>query len=418
MPVTPTTGLHPAGASVAPATEEELAAFVRECAERKQPLHCEGSGTKRHHGPAAAEGARRLSMRRLSRVTAHDPADMVVSVLAGTRLVDLQRALAEHKQWLPLDPPYANATIGGVMATASAGPRRYGYGTIKDQLLGLRAVNASGTITRSGGRVVKNVTGFDLHRLQVGAMGTLGVILEVHLKVTALPARMAALVLAQASLGEALARLLEVRALPLRPVALEALDRGAAEALRASLPELPGGGSGALAGALAIIGFEGSEASFERHQRDLEAFQQRAAESALLEGGAAERLWQAFRDGPARAADQVTVRVGARPHDLPGLLERLDPAAAGTTGITCHAGTGIARLRLPRSPGLGDLTARLADWAARAAAVQGYALVESAPLGIAGRESLPWGTVGHSLGRSIKDAWDPTAILNPGRLAL
>jgi glycolate oxidase FAD binding subunit len=303
-----------------------------------------------------------------------------------------------------------------VLATASSGPRRYGYGTIKDLLLGVRTVNASGTITRSGGRVVKNVTGFDLHRLQVGAMGTLGVILEVHLKVSAVPERMAALVLGQPSLGQALARLLEVRSLPLRPVALEALDRGAAEALRASVPELPGGG--ALAGALAVIGFEGSEASFERHKRDLEPFQQGATESVLLEGASAERLWQAFRDAPARAADQVTVRVGARPHDLPGLLERLDPGAAGTTAIACHAGTGIARLRLPRSPGLGDLTTRLADWAGRAAAVQGYALVESAPLGITGRESLPWGTVGHSLGRSIKDAWDRTAILNPGRLAL
>ncbi len=418
MSVTPTTGLHPAGASVAPASEDELAAFVRECAERKQPLHCEGSGTKRHHGPAAAEGARRVSMRRLSRVTAYDPADMVVSVLAGTRLVDLQRTLAEHRQWLPLDPPYANATVGGVMATASAGPRRYGYGTIKDLLLGLRVVNASGTTTRSGGRVVKNVTGFDLHRLQVGAMGTLGVILEVHLKVNAMPARLGALVLAVDSLAEAFARVAEVRNMPLRPVALEALDRGAAETLRASVPELPAAPAGALAGALAIIGFEGSEASFERHRRDLEPFQQRAAGSVLLEGGAAERLWQAFRDAPARAADQVTVRVGARPHDLPGLLERLDPAAAGTTAIFCHAGTGLARLRLPRSPGLGDLTTRLAEWAATAAAVQGYAVVESAPLGIAGRETLPWGTVGHSLGRSIKDAWDPTAILNPGRLAL
>ena len=405
-----TTGLQPAGASVAPASEEELSGFVRDCAERQQPLHCEGSGSKRHHGPAAAEGARRLSMRRLSRVTAYEPAEMVVSALAGTRLVDLQRTLAEHRQWLPLDPPYANATVGGVLATASSGPRRHGYGTLKDMLLGLRVVNASGTITRSGGRVVKNVSGFDLHRLQVGAMGTLGVVLELHLKVSAVPARVGALVLGQASLGDAFHRALEIRGTALRPVALEVLDRGAADALRATVPELP------TTPALAVVGFEGSEASFERHRRDLQPFQQSAVESVLLEGGSAERLWQAFRDAPARAADQVTVRVGARPHDLPGLIERFDTATAGVTAVFCHAGTGVARLRLARTLEVGELTARLLAFAERAAAVQGYAVVESAPLGIAGRETLRWGSAGHLLGKSIKDSWDPTAILNPGRL--
>jgi glycolate oxidase FAD binding subunit len=411
MPVTPTTGLHPAGASVAPASEDELCAFVRECDELRQPMVCEGNGTKRHHGPAAPERARRLSMRRLSQVTAYDPADMVVSVRAGTRLVDLQRTLAEHRQWLPIDPPYANATVGGVLSTGSAGPRRLGYGTVKDLLLGLRTVGASGRITRSGGRVVKNVTGFDLHRLQVGSMGALGVIVEAHLKVNTLPARMGALLLGQDSLAGALACLLEVRGTPLRPVALEVIDRGAVAALRPSVPELPD------AAAVAIVGFEGSEASFERHRRDLEPIRARAAGSTLLEGGAAERLWQAFRDAPARAADQITVRAAVRPHDLPALLDSFG-LQAGVTAVFCHGGNGIARLRLDRGAGPGELSARLAEWDGKARARQGYVVVESAPLGIAGRDTLPWGASSHSLGRSIKEAWDPNAILNPGRLRL
>jgi glycolate oxidase FAD binding subunit len=411
MPVTPTTGLHPAGASVAPASEDELCAFVRECDERRQPLLCEGNGTKRHHGPAAPERARRLSMRRLSQVTAYDPADMVVSVRAGTRLVDLQRTLAEHRQWLPLDPPYANATIGGVLSTGSAGPRRLGYGTIKDLLLGLRTVGASGTITRSGGRVVKNVTGFDLHRLQVGAMGALGVVVEIHLKVSTLPARLGVLLLGHDTLEAALASLLEVRGTPLRPVALEALDRGAMASLRASVPELP------EAEAVAIVGFEGSEAAFERHRRELEPLRARSTAPVLLEGGAAERLWQAFRDAPARAADQVTVRAAVRPHDLPGLLASFD-LPRGVSAVFCHGGNGIARLRLDRGDGLAELNARLAEWDDKARARQGYVVVESAPLGIAGRDTLPWGASSHTLGRSIKEAWDPNAILNPGRLRL
>jgi glycolate oxidase FAD binding subunit len=409
---TPSQGYLPAGTSVAPVSEDELCAFVRECDERKVPFTCEGNGTKRHHGPAAVEGVRRLSMRRLAQVTTYDPADMVVSVRAGTRLVDLQRTLAQHRQWLPIDPPYANATIGGVLATASAGPRRLGYGTIKDLLLGLRSVGASGTATRSGGRVVKNVTGFDLHRLQVGAMGSLGVIVEAHLKVSTVPARQGALLLGHDSLAAALACLLELRATPLGPVALEAIDRGAIAALRPSVGELPD------TAAVAVIGFEGSEASFERHRRDLETLRARASGAVLLEGGGAERLWQAFRDAPARAADQITVRTAARPHDLPKLLDSFDLEASGVLAVFCHAGNGIARLRLDRSGGLSALATRLGEWDAKARARQGYVVVESAPLGIAGRDTLPWGAVSHSLGRSIKEAWDPNAVLNPGRLRL
>jgi glycolate oxidase FAD binding subunit len=412
MPTTPPSGVLPAGMSAAPASEEELCGFVRDCAEGKHSLLCEGNGTKRHHGPAAPDQVRHLSMRRLSRVTSYDPADMVVSVLGGTRLGDLQRVLGEHRQWLALDPPYANATIGGILATGSSGPRRYGYGTIKDALLGVRLVGAGGTITRSGGRVVKNVTGFDLHRLQVGAMGSMALILEAHLKVSSTPARLGALLLGQDSLAAALACLLEIRGSPLRPVALEALDRGAAGALRPWVPELPG------TAAVAIIGFEGAEAGFERLRRDLAAIRARAAGSVLLEDGAAERVWQAYRDAAARAADQVTVRVGARPHDLPGLLASFELGAAGVGAIFCHAGNGIARLRIDRAARLSELTARLAQWEARARSVQGYAVVESAPLGMAGRGTLPWGSMSHSLGRSIKGAWDPEAILNPGRLPL
>ncbi len=411
MSVTPASGISPAGSALAPASEDELGELVRECASRRQPLLCEGNGTKRHHGPAAPERVRRLSMRRLSQITAYDPADMVVSVRAGTRLVDLQRTLAEHRQWLPIDPPYANATVGGVLATASSGPRRLGYGTIKDHLLGLHSVGISGQVTRSGGRVVKNVSGFDLHRPQVGAMGVLGVIVEAHFKVSTRPARLGALLLGQDCLSAALSLLLELRATALRPVALEGLDGGAMAALRTSVPELPG------TPAVAIVGFEGSAAAFDRHVRDLEAFRARAAEAVLLEGGAAERLWQAFRDAPARAADQITIRVGARPHDLPGLLAGFDLEGVGARAVFCQAGTGLARVRLPRAP-IPELNARLADWETRARARRGYVVVEAAPLGISGRETLPWGGSSHGLGRSIKEAWDPNGILNPGRLRL
>jgi glycolate oxidase FAD binding subunit len=171
-----------------PKSEEELVELVR----AGMPLQIIGSGTKRHHGPApVGEEATVVGLRKLNRITAYEPGDLVVTVQAGAKLTEVQAELAKRNQWLPLDPPYAEATIGGILATNSSGPRRYGYGTIRDHLLGTRTVGADGVVARSGGRVVKNVTGFDLHKLHVGAFGTLGIRLSGS--VNASPAESSAL---------------------------------------------------------------------------------------------------------------------------------------------------------------------------------------------------------------------------------
>jgi glycolate oxidase FAD binding subunit len=404
-----------APAPVTPASEEALAAAVKAFADGGQPFVCEGSGSKRHHGPAAAGGARTISLRGLSRVTGYDPGDMVVSVQAGTRLQDLQRVLAEHRQWLPFDPPYPSATVGGILATASAGPRRLGYGTLKDALLGMRIMGTDGAVTRTGGRVVKNVTGYDLHRLQVGAFGALGIILEAHLRVSVRPAVTGALVVSLPGLPQAVRRLLEVQAGHLRPVALEAIDGAAAAWLRPAVPELPEGP------AVGIIGIEGSRALFDRHLRDLQGLRGEAKGAAVLEGPAAERLWGALRDAPGRATGDVVVRMGARPHDLPALLEMVDPAL-GVAAVTCHAGSGIARLRFRRPAAAPDLGGRLEELGRQARETQGYLVAESAPLDLPEREQLPWGPgetgATGALARRIKQAWDPRSLLNPGRVTL
>ncbi|HVZ74843.1 MAG TPA: FAD-binding oxidoreductase, partial [Polyangia bacterium] len=250
-----------------PASEDEVVAAVRAAHESGAALVVEGAGTKRCWGPAPAESARVLSLAGLSRVVAHEPGDMILSVETGARLADVQRALAPHDQWLPFDPPFAAATtIGGVLATNAAGPRRLGYGTPKDHILGLRVVGGDGRVTKSGGRVVKNVSGYDLHRMHVGAWGALGVLTLAHLKVSARPETSALWALPCASLDDAHRLLLEVAASPLRPVALEALDAAEVEHARR------GGDAWSAAPALAVVGLEGSRASFERHARDLAAF--------------------------------------------------------------------------------------------------------------------------------------------------
>ncbi len=360
-----------------PGTEDELAELVRE----GRPLSVIGSGTKRHHGDGEV-----VSTRKLDRITSYEPGDLVVSVQAGARLSDLQRSLAEHQQWLPLDPPFADATVGGILASGSSGPRRLGYGTARDLLLGLRVLGSDGIVTKSGGRVVKNVTGYDLHKLHIGARGSLGILVEAHFKVTPRPEVSCVIAYGCPDLATAHRFLLEVWGSALRPVALEALGGEIAAVARKLAPALPAGP------ALAAIGVEGSRVAFERHLRVLEAMR---AAPTVLRDAEAEMFWWALRDLPERMRDTVTVRVGARPHDLPDLLAALELHAAATT---IHVGNGIARLCLPTAP-------PVATWHQRAAGRGGYAVVESAPPKL------------DPLSLRIKHGWDPRGILNPGRVA-
>jgi glycolate oxidase FAD binding subunit len=399
-------------APAVPASPEALADLVRAAADAGGAVFTEGRGTKRHHGPAAAEAAQAISLERLDAVTFYEPGDLVIGVQAGLRLEALARVLAAEGQWLPVDPPYADATLGGVLATNGSGPRRLGYGPIKDYVIGMSVLGPGGALTRSGGRVVKNVTGYDLHKLHVGAFGSLGVIVEVNLKVTPRPAVSAALALAVTGLPAAHRLLLEVAGGPLRPVALEALDAGAATGLRRRVPALPPGD------ALAIIGVEGSQPVVERHVRELGPARARATAAVWLEGAEAESLWRGFRDAAEDHRAELTLRIGARPHELPALLSSLGPGPAGATGVAVAAGTGLARVYLPAPQDAAALGPAIAAWHDRAAARGGYVVVEAAPLALPGRAALPWAAGAGPLGPALKAGWDPHDVLNPGRMAL
>jgi len=392
-----------------PTNEAELAEIVRTAGQGGVALVTEGSGTKRAFGPAASPAARRVSLRGLAGLV-HEAADMILSVDAGARLADVQAELARADQWLPIDPPFApaGATIGGVLATNASGPRRLGYGTSKDLLLGLRVVGAHGRVTKSGGRVVKNVSGYDLHRPQVGAFGTLGVIARAHFKVCARPEVSALWALPCATLTEAHAVLLQIDGTALRPVALEALD--AEDARLAALPATP---------AVAVVGIEGSRATFERHARELASYAVRgAAAPTLVEGAAAAALWMALADLPARHVDDVRVRIGARPHDLPALLGALELPRAPVRGVTVRAATGLAYVALTPADDARPIAALVERWRRLAWARAGYAVVESAPLGLPERALLPFGAAAPSrLAAALRRAWDPRETLNAGRMA-
>ena len=173
---------------VEPGSEEEVAAVLAFANQEGLRVLIRGGGTQLGLGSLPTGGDILLSMVRLNTIVEHVPHDLVVTAQAGLPLATLQTALQQSNQWLALDPDLApEATIGGIVATNATGPRRLRYGGVRDQIIGVRVVLADGTIAKGGGKVVKNVAGYDLPKLFTGALGTLGVIVSATFRLYPLP---------------------------------------------------------------------------------------------------------------------------------------------------------------------------------------------------------------------------------------
>lgn len=166
---------------------QELQARVRDAIEKKSPVEIRGGGSKLHLGHEIR--GELLRTQGHAGIVSYEPTELVLTARSGTRLRDLEAALAEQGQMLPFEPPHLGpeATLGGAIACGLSGPGRFAYGSARDFVLGVRMLNGRGEIVRFGGQVMKNVAGYDLSRLMVGAYGTLGLLLDVSLKVLPVP---------------------------------------------------------------------------------------------------------------------------------------------------------------------------------------------------------------------------------------
>jgi glycolate oxidase FAD binding subunit len=220
-----------------PGSLEELSAAVRE----NSRILLRGGGTK----PALSsqrDGATLLDLSALSGILEYEPGEFTFTALAGTPVREIAPALAEHGQCLPFDPPLVarGATLGGTVAAGLSGPGRYRYGGVRDFILGVRFVNGDGELIRSGGKVVKNAAGFDLSKLMVGSLGSLGVLAEVSFKVfPRLPAT-ATVSQQYQTVGDALEGLYRLTAAPLDLDALDLIVEEQQATLHARLAGLPG----------------------------------------------------------------------------------------------------------------------------------------------------------------------------------
>ena len=380
---------HP---SYAVAQTAHVVDAIRSATEAGHALRISSGGSWLGAGCPTSAPTRQLDLRALSGILEYNPGDLTLTARAATTLAEIEEATRPHRQWLPLDPFGGESdTLGATLATASCGPLASSLGLPRDLALGIEFVDGRGTIVRGGGRVVKNVAGFDLVRLNVGAWGTLGVITEVTVRLRARPEHELSVALEVSDTPAALATLLRaLRDLPLTPIAAELLSR--------SLAALVGAGSGDRD--VVLVRLAGNSASLAA---------QRAQLAAL--GGDSEvpaTVWRALRS--AFPLDAASFRISQRPSSLADLWNDLAASTREFSGVLCHASLerGVARCVVPSAhhDSLGALVGACSKrWRVVGELLPASAWSALAPVG-ADRLSL-----------RVRAAFDPQAILNPGLMA-
>src|SRR5574342_1109835 len=285
-------GVSPA-LSVRPGSQDEVGAILAACAEAGAAIIPWGGGTAMGMGNPPSRADVAVVLERLNRIVDHDVANLNVSVEGGMRLSDLQVELAKQRQFLPLDPPAEEqATVGGLLAANGSGPTRLLYGTARDWVLGMRVVLPNGERIRCGGKVIKNVSGYDMNKLFIGGLGTLGIITEVTFKLLPMPGVRASVIGLFPELGQAAKIVAKVLDSVLLPEAMEFLNSGALN------PLMPALGLEGPAGYGLAVALAGTRETVERQVRDFVAIfkEGQASRTTILQGNRTVPAWRAVRD--------------------------------------------------------------------------------------------------------------------------
>lgn len=381
---------------------DSLAAAVEAMRDLPAPLRIAGGGTKAHWGGRAPGAASVVETVGLAGITRYDPDDATVAVRAGTRIRDLQDHLSDNGQRLALDCAYVDegATVGGVLATGDAGPARLRYGTLRDLAIGVTLVLTDGAVGRAGGHVIKNVAGYDLTRLAVGSLGTLGLVAEVVLRVHPLPPATVVVRIAATSAAAAWASTRAVLDTATEPTAID-WDGDAVWVRLEGRPGAVDARARTVVAALAALDVDVTVAGDDPTWP--------APPTAAVDTD----VWSqpAQRD----AASTVTVaRAGALPDRLPAVAAGLADATTDgiATTLRTHTAVGVTTAGL-RGPAT-DHAAAVARWREQVRAVGGHVTVIHS-----GHPTVvPWGPPGDDAAwaQAIKDRFDPAGRLVPGRL--
>jgi glycolate oxidase FAD binding subunit len=389
-------GLQPAKI-MEPVDAQDAARGLRLCDQVPAAVVIHGGGTQLRLGSPPSRYDVAFSTDRMRQLLEYEPADLTCRVQAGMPLVELQRALGEQGQRLPLDPPRPDrATVGGMVAANTSGLSRARYGTVRDWVIGIAVAYPSGKVARAGGKVVKNVAGYDLMKLHIGALGTLGVVAEVNLKVQAQPEAAATVLGHFESAAPAIGVATRLARQYLAPAAAVVLDRNALWAC---------GLTADWSWTLAL--------RHEGYRKEIAPAKDLAVAAIREAGGRVEgddtpgRFWEAARDWSLPEETAVVLRALVPIAETARLADSLPRASQ----VMMQPAAGIAELRVGPQEAAAALRQLRAAVGSNGQAIVAFADAEA-------KKSLDvWGPPppGFAIMRALKDALDPNGILNPGR---
>ncbi|HUZ45762.1 MAG TPA: FAD-binding oxidoreductase [Terriglobia bacterium] len=405
---------------VYPTSAEQAAQVLKFAAEHGVTVIASGGGSKLGVGNPPPKYDVALCLRDMKKILHYEPADLTAGVEAGTTFQEFQDLLRRDGLWLPLDPPgRERATLGGIVAANASGTLRQLYGTPRDMVLGMRIATTEGKVVKTGGRVVKNVAGYDLGKLMIGSFGTLGVIVEVNLKLFPIPAERETFILSAGTLGIARDLRRSILNSPLEPARLVLLDAAASDLIRpvASLdsaarePEI-------------WVEASGSKAVIDRTRKDLDQLARgvgaKVQLSAQESSQASWRLISDFSNWFHITSPESVVLKGTMPAAHSEEFLSLAQQEAGNekvkvTSIT-QVGVGIMILGLVGSNGVCPMVPLVTRLRKSLEKLGGALTVVAAPVEFKEQVDV-WGTPGSGLKmmRKLKAAWDPKGILAPGR---
>jgi glycolate oxidase FAD binding subunit len=416
-----------------PASSEEVAELVKFAAAEKLAIIPTGARTKLAIGLPPRQYDLALDMTRLDRVVSYDPGDLTLSVEAGVPLGKLQSTLSEHGQFLPLAVPFmSQTTAGGTIASGADTPLRQSYGTARDYVLGMEFVTGEGILAKSGGRVVKNVTGYDLHKLMIGALGTLGIITKLNFRTFPQPSASRGFVAAFTNVARALDMRHRIAQSQLRPMTLEIFSPGIAD-LFSSEAAAQITNSRLISNPLSnkrwalTIGFSGNENVLTRYESDLRGMaEESGAENVAVLAGDLPPAWARKREfvpiALAASSAATILKMSVLPAQLNDALTKAQAFAENyaVPWVVMARGCGVVYFALLPAARDENARTRISQTADQ---------IQANCSGLGGNAVIPWcpsewkGTLrvwGPDRGASapmkkIKKVFDPQGILSPGR---
>ncbi len=399
---------------ITPTTKEEAAQAVALANHHGLTILARGGGSRLDLGGIPARVDILLETRNMTRLIEHEAPDLTCQVEAGITLAALQERLGKKGQRVALDPPDAEqASLGGILASNTSGPKRFRYGTARDVLIGLRVVQASGEIARSGGNVVKNVAGYDLNKLYIGSLGTLGIIVEANLKLQPLPIGERTMLLTFSNANDAMQAVTALLGSLLTPSAIELIDAGAAgdmsDFFGLTLP---------AEGYTLAIDFEGSPTTISRQLDETRLLARRSGAflGDDLDGQAQAQFWQAVRE---HMRGTVTCKVAILVSQVASFLESITNACRShrlEAAVVGHVGNGILYVELRPGDATPRLVEAIAELRQRAREAHGSLVIERCPIELK-RSIDVWGEPGADfyLMQRLKQQFDPKGVFVQGR---